>query len=377
MTIRMAIQGLGMVGGFGCGADAFRSALVGAPPVPEAVDFATIHGSRTVPGLRADTRPLREFVPVRARRRMEHHIRIALLAAVGALGDAERRGYGRPERLGIVMATGYGATCNSFDFQHLSATTLDFSGSPTEFSNSVHNAAAAYLSIALKENGPNHTVSHFDLSVPMALSVAAQWLAEERVEAVLVGAVDEFSKAQAHAWQARADQDPAAARLPVIGEGACFLLLSKADPGFTDPADGEAGRVGPYAAIDGVGLGRQGSPDAPVDLPRANLYLVGADGFGGRDRDYATLLQPAMAAAATAKAYAHVYGVLPVGMAFDLAVAALSLETGRTFTGVDLPALAAWVADAGPLKRDSRLCCLKLGVDDAFGWALLRAPEGA
>ena len=39
------------------------------------------------------------------------------------------------------------------DFQHLATAAEDFSGSPTQFSNSVHNAAAAYLSIALEENG--------------------------------------------------------------------------------------------------------------------------------------------------------------------------------------------------------------------------------
>jgi 3-oxoacyl-[acyl-carrier-protein] synthase II len=367
MTIQMAIQGIGAVGGFGCGTEMLLSALSGEPPVPEAFDLETIHGLRTVPRLGADTRPLRDYVPVRVRRRMEHHIRIALLAALDAVGDGERRGFSRPERLGIVMATGYGATCNSFDFQHLSATELDFSGSPTEFSNSVHNAAAAYLSIALKENGPNHTVSHFDLSVPMALSVAAQWLAEERVAAVLMGAVDEFSKFQAYAWQTRADQDPDAARLPAIGEGACFLLLSNLD------AEATHSSVSPYAAIRAVGLGRQRTPGAPLDLPQADLYLLGADGFGGRDRDYAAALSPAMAA----KAYAHIYGVLPVGMAFDLAVAALSRQSGRHFAGADLPAMTPWVREGGPLPRDGRLCCLKLGADDAFGWAVLGAAEKA
>jgi 3-oxoacyl-[acyl-carrier-protein] synthase II len=364
MTIQMDIQGIGVVGGFGCGVDLLLRALQSEPPAPEAIELETILGLRTVQGLRADTSPLRDFVPVRVRRRMEHHIRIALLAAFDALRDAERRGFDRPARLGIVIATGYGATCNSFDFQHLATAADDFSGSPTQFSNSVHNAAAAYLSMALGENGPNHTVSHFDLSVPMAMSVAAQWLAEERVAAVLVGAVDEFSKAQAHAWQARAEGDPAAARLPVIGEGACFLLLSRTEAGD---------KAGPYASVQAVGLGRRRRPNELVDLPPAAAYLLGADGFGEGDRDYAAALAPAV----PAKAYAHVYGVLPVGMAFDLAVAALSLENGRLFGGADLPALDHRAKEAGPLHRGDRLCCLKLGVDNAYGWVTLGAPEGA
>jgi 3-oxoacyl-[acyl-carrier-protein] synthase II len=361
MTTPMAIQGVGAVGAFGCGAGALRRALTGPAPTPEAVELATVFGPRTVQGLRADTRPLRDFVPVRILRRMEHHIRIALLAAFDALGDAERRGFHRPDRLGIVMATGYGATCNSFDFEHLATASDDFSGSPTQFSNSVHNAAAAYLSIALSENGPNHTVSHYDLSVPMALSVAAQWLAEGRVDGVLLGAVDEFSKAQACTWQDRAHADPAMANQPAIGEGACFLLL-------TPKADLD----GAYGLVQAVGLGRQTRANVLPGLPDADHYLVGADGFGVREGDYADLLPPGRSAAA----YGHVYGVLPVGMAFDLAVAALSLEAGRVLPGALPPILGPAPRRAGGLEHDDRLCCVKLGAEQGFGWALLSAAKG-
>jgi 3-oxoacyl-[acyl-carrier-protein] synthase II len=354
----MAIQGIGAVGGFGCGADALGKALTGPAPTPTTVEIDTVHGPRQVLGLRADTAPLRDFLPMRVMRRMEHHIRIALLAAFDALGDAERRGVKRPRRLGIVMATGYGATCNSFDFQHLATASDDFSGSPTQFSNSVHNAAAAYLSIALSENGPNHTVSHYDLSVPMALSVAAQWLAEDRVDAVLTGAVDEFSKAQACAWQARADADPAMANRPVIGEGACFLLLTA-----------KTGGNGAYGHVETIGLGRQAAPGVVPHIPHADHYIIAADGFGARDGDYAKLLPQGRPAAA----YTHVYGVLPVGMAFDLALAALSLEAGRFYPGAELPLQVDGPLEAVQLGNNARLCCLKLGADEGVGWATLTA----
>lgn len=365
--LKMAIKAIGAVGGFGCGVNALTTALKGRPPAPHSIELSTIHGVQRVQGLRADPSPLRDFVPVRVMRRMEHHIRIALLAAFDALGDAERRGAGDRGRLGIVMATGYGATCNSFDFQHLATASEDFSGSPTQFSNSVHNAAAAYLSIALEENGPNHTVSHYDLSVPMALTVAGQWLAEDRVDSVLVGAVDEFSKAQAYTWQQRVAKNHATACLPAIGEGACFLLLSRA----IDNA-GEAGAV--YATIDAVGIGRQPAAKQLPDLPVSDLYLIGADGFGGRDKDYVAVLP----ANCRAGAYPHIYGVLPVGMAFDVAIAALSLDGGQTFTSADLPILsgvqAAASGNAHHQKTDA-LCCLKLGALDAYAWTTVSAAE--
>jgi 3-oxoacyl-[acyl-carrier-protein] synthase II len=392
--IKMAIRAIGAVGGFGCGVDALTSALKGRPPAPDSIDLATIHGAQRVQGLRADPSPLRDFVPVRVMRRMEHHIRIALLAAFDALGDAERRGVGDRGRLGIVMATGYGATCNSFDFQHLATASEDFSGSPTQFSNSVHNAAAAYLSIALEENGPNHTVSHYDLSVPMALTVAGQWLAEDRVDSVLVGAVDEFSKAQAYTWQQRVTKNPAAASLPAIGEGACFLLLSRIvdganngnfsaianavgaarEAGAACEASANANAVGAYATIDAVGIGRQPAANHLPNLPKTDLYLIGADGFGSRDKDYAAVLP----ANCRAKAYPQIYGVLPVGMAFDVAIASLSLEAGQSFASADLPALsgatAAAAGNAHHPKTDS-FCCLKLGVLDAYAWATVSAAE--
>lgn len=362
--MKMAINAIGAVGGFGCGVGALTAALEGQPPVPVSIDLETVHGVQTVQGLRADPNPLRDFVPVRVMRRMEHHIRIALLAAFDALGDADRRGVGDRGRLGIVMATGYGATCNSFDFQHLATASEDFSGSPTQFSNSVHNAAAAYLSIALSENGPNHTVSHYDLSVPMALTVAAQWLREDRVDSVLVGAVDEFSKAQAYTWQQRVANDPAAAGLPAIGEGACFFLLSRAAGEDPHPMDA-------YCLLDAVGLGRQTTPGRVRGLPASDLYLIGADGFGARDRDYAAVLPTTCRAGA----YPQIYGVLPVGMAFDVAIAALGLDAGRTFTPANLPVPGG---DGGEWRSPvAAPCCLKLGARQTYAWAALsRAEEG-
>ena len=95
------------------------------------------------------------------------------------------------ERLGVIIASGYGALKTTFAFLD---SYLDFGyacSSPTHFSNSVHNAAAAHVSMQLQATAPSLTVSQFEMSTASALLTAAQWLAERRVERVLLGAVDE------------------------------------------------------------------------------------------------------------------------------------------------------------------------------------------
>ena len=63
-------------------------------------------------------------------RRIDHYIRMALLASFLALEDAGLLA-SKPDRMGIIVATGYGATCNTFDFQHSVITDSDPCGSPT------------------------------------------------------------------------------------------------------------------------------------------------------------------------------------------------------------------------------------------------------
>ncbi len=64
--------------------------------------------------------------------------------------------------------------------------------SPTHFSNSVHNAAAAHVSICYGITGPNLTISQFDMSFFPALITAMAWLGTEKVDAVLLGTSDAF-----------------------------------------------------------------------------------------------------------------------------------------------------------------------------------------
>ena len=123
---------------------------------------------------------LEEFLPARTLRRIDHFSRLGLLGSHLALADAELPEAER-SRLGIIIASGYGATGMTYAFLKSFITDGDICASPTYFADSVHNSAAAHISIQLGATGPNLTVSDFHLSVPSALATARLWLAEERV----------------------------------------------------------------------------------------------------------------------------------------------------------------------------------------------------
>ncbi len=350
--MKAAILGIGALGGFGCGITALEHALAQTPPIGQWVDFDTTQGPIRVPGLLADPSALVDYMPKRTLRRMDHNNRVALTAAFLALSDAgilEKKDRGR---LGIIVATGYGATCNNFDFQHLSSDGADFCGSPTKFSNSVHNAAAAYISISLAENGPNHSISHLDMSFPAAIMTALQWLREDRVDKVLVGGTDEFCKAIAYKWHcdhmASEPHDPIwplEAAPPMVGEGACFFVLSPAND--IAPA---------YGVIQRIAMER--NTRHPDNLPPAGAYIVSADASPHQIQ----VLCNALPDHATVAAYPYIYGVMPVGAAFDLAIATLCLKHGKIF--------ASKSQEHIPLPNGP-ICCFQFGIGGTSSWFIV------
>lgn len=356
MTMRMSIQGIGAVGSFGSGAQALRQALDSKSVPIGTLQVPTARGMLELPAFRADTAPLEEFVPRRALRRIDHFSRLALLGGHLALQDAGRLGADR-SRLGVVIATGYGAMQTTFAFLDSFIDGGDVCSSPTHFSSSVHNAAAANLSILLGATGPSLTVSQFELSVPTALLTARQWLAEGRVDAVLLGGVDELGEVLGYGWQ-RLFGVPDGPLLPldlgcqsaIPGEGAAFFLLAR---------EGEGGR---YGLIEEV---RQGDLcGRPLPLSPAPRLLLGADGH----RECSVLYGRCLPAEARVASFAPLYGSLPTGPAFDLAVAALASGDDRLFAPPPQGenGLPCAPLGAGPFG-EAPLGCLKLGRGGEYG----------
>ncbi len=354
MTGRVAVHGIGVVGGFGCGLEALRQALTAGEVRPQLAPVATPEGTQERPAYLADTSRLEEFVAKRALRRIDHFSRLALLGAHLALQDAGRLESDR-SRLGVVIATGYGALRTTFAFLDSFIEDGDGCSSPTHFSSSVHNAAAANISILLEASGPSLTVSQFEMSVPSALLTAAQWLEEGRVDAVLFGGVDEYCEVLGYCWYRFFGGGSGAVRpldlerqSAIPGEGAAFFLLTR-----------DAGAQPQYGYLAGVHQGNVGGGLPP--LPPGVRLLLGADGHEG----CGSLYRQHLPAGVPAASFAPLYGSLPIAPAFDLAVAGLCIREKRIFT-----APAGALGPAGSFAGDlgsTPLGCLKFGRGGDYG----------
>lgn len=317
--MRLAVKGIGVAGGFGCGVAELAAALKTGAARMEGMTIPSAQGALQLPAFRAETEPLEEFVPKRTLRRIDRYSKMGLLGSYLALQDAGMLGSDL-SRVGVVIASGYGATDTTFAFLDSIIADGDICASPTHFANSVHNSAAANISIMLGAKGPSLTVSQFDMSVPSALITARLWLAEGRVDAVLFGAVDEVSDLIGYLWhrqRSHGQENIAPLRFEeessIIGEGAAFLLLTRDDGG-----EG-------YCAINDVTMGSlyQGS----LPLPGNDALLVlGADGRKELGIRYRQLVPAEYRVAG----YAPLYGSMPAAPGFDLASAALLLKEGAS-----------------------------------------------
>jgi len=356
---RITVQGIGVVGAFGAGIGALRQALElgSSPRTPLSVPTGA--GPVELSVFQADTSPLKELLSSKVLRRMDHFTKLGLLASRLALADAGLADTGH-EGLGVIIASGYGATATTYALLDSIIADGDACSSPTHFAGSLHNACPANIAIVLGATGPSLTVSQFDLSVPSALLTARRWLLDGRVERVLFGAVDELSDLISYHWlRTRGLPSPepmvplrTGAESAVPGEGAAFLLLSRV-------AEARPG----YCTLESVLTGR-GQPCLPA---AATLLMLNADGRQELGSRYAAAAAGSRIACST-----PLYGSMPASPAFDLAVAALMLKEGRV---VASPGAAACdgqgqVATPGPLEA-ARIACLTLAEEDGYGWVEL------
>jgi 3-oxoacyl-[acyl-carrier-protein] synthase II len=310
----LIISGIGLVGGFGLGKEALLDALRNGGKPNGTVSVANPSGQRCLPAYQVDVSGVGRFVSAAAMRRMNRFAKLAVLGASLALEDA---GWPIPVKrkdVGLVIASGYGASKSTFDFLD---SMIDDNGSypsPTLFSNSVHSSAASHLGIILELEGPCLTVSQFEMSPISALLTARSWLVEGRVEAVLFGVVEEICPVLGYCYDrffgagAYGPIEPFAweRQTAIMGEGAAFLLLKCGDPDSR------------YGHIDRL-LWTQSRNFA---VPAGSLLVLGADGHTCCAEDYRRLSEGVV----SRTAYTPLYGSMPGGQAFDVAIAAISAE---------------------------------------------------
>ena len=300
------------MGGFGVGKEAAIEALRGGGKPNAVVPVTGPSGLRELPAYQADVSSAHRFVTPAVLRRMNRFAKMAVLGGALALEDAGWEIPLKRDDIGLVIASGYGASKSTFDFLDSMIEGEGQFPSPTLFSNSVHSSAASHLSIVLELGGPCLTVSQFEMSTVSALLTACQWLWEGQVQAVLFGAVDEICPVLGYCYDrffgtnASGPMEPFAwhRQTAVMGEGAAFLLLTR-----------ERGEGTAYGRIDRV----EWTQSRHVAVPPDSLLVLGADGQACCAADYRRLSETAN----DRVAYAPVYGSLPGGQAFDVALAAL------------------------------------------------------
>ncbi|HSO67735.1 MAG TPA: beta-ketoacyl synthase N-terminal-like domain-containing protein, partial [Desulfatirhabdiaceae bacterium] len=168
------INGIGVVGGFGCGIQRLEQAVIKQNiRNQETGAFGRDDTGVASSPQAADTALLSLLIPQKALRRVDHYSRMAILAGWLALTNAqndEKTTRSLSEPMGVIVSTGWGPTARACDSQSSDSDGLHLS--PIRFSNSVHNAAAAYISMLLKIRGPNLSINQYDMSVPLAFQTA-------------------------------------------------------------------------------------------------------------------------------------------------------------------------------------------------------------
>ncbi len=305
----MNVLGIGVLFSGGRGIDALRQALTAGWREPTCM---TIKG-RTVPVYRVDLERIQDKTVLKKLRRSDKLSKMAVLAATDALADSGLAEEGK-KRMGVIVATAFGAHVTTFEFLDGIIDFGEAAVSPTVFSNSVHNAAASYISSVLGIQGPTLTVTQFFFSFHAALQLADAWLREGRVDHVLVGAADQFGEVMGYiagselklARDGKIRPFSLKAGAAVPGEGAAFFLLGRKNPdrAYCRISEIQTGR-GPTSDSDDPDLDIL---DADGMIPDESVYIPSAD--GGRRM----------------AAYAPVYGSMMTGSAFSFAAAALMLK---------------------------------------------------
>ncbi len=315
MSDKTAICGLGMIGGFGVGNAAALQSLSqprgpnGRVPAQYGVDVPTL------PAYVADVGSLERFLNKRLLRRVNRYSKMALLGACLALEDAQ---YDIPvgsDRMGVIVASGYGALSTTFAFLDSMIDDGDALASPLLFSNSVHSSAASHITICLNIRGPSLTVSQFEMSGVAALMTAQQWLARGVVDAVLVGAVEELNTVTGYCYAQFYSPDTVSSTesKAIMGEGACFFLLRRASDA--------AARYGLLERANWLHVNNV------AVLPEAML-VCGDDGHPCCAAHYARFPH--------AVSFAQCYGSLPSGQLFDAAFALLAAQQKRQPTKIQV-----------------------------------------
>jgi len=305
------LNGLGIVAATGRGINSLRSALQSGwrPPVT-----ITLPDKCELPVYPLPSGALEDKSLGRKVRRSDRLSKMAVFAAADALDDAQLPPDLDRRRIGLIVTSAFGSHTTTFQFLDEILTYGDAAVSPTVFSHSVQNAAAAYVASTLDLQGPTLTLTQVHFAFHHALLLARQWLATGQCDHVLVGGMDELGSVMHFICRSllRSPMDGklrpfAFAKYPaaIPGEGSAFFLLS----GTPQP--------GSYARLEEITTAPWSAPAKAPDL-----HILEADGTLADESGYANFTS----VGAQFAAYAPLFGSMPGGTPLQAAAAALMLK---------------------------------------------------
>jgi hypothetical protein len=199
----VTIRSIGAVTPLGRNLQEIADALDHPPPNPQ-------------PILRVQENDLADPAKNRQLRRADRFIRMAALAALDAGAGMAM------DDVGLIITTGFGPHCRGFKFLDGILDCGDAAALPTDFSHSVHGAAASYIAGLLDLRGPTLTATDFEIGFEQAVLLAQCWLSQGICKSVLVGAVEELGDVMIHCASRMLNLSESFA----LGEGAVFLALT-------------------------------------------------------------------------------------------------------------------------------------------------------
>jgi 3-oxoacyl-[acyl-carrier-protein] synthase II len=405
------VTGLGTLGAWGGGADRLAAALAAGAPLAVEIDRAA--GYHRAAGARraclVPPGPFAGWLSPAESRRMSPPSKLAVAASRMALRGAGL-GEGVDSKMAVVLATAFGPSTNTEALLRQILLECPEAASPSLFMESVANAPAAQIAIALQARGASLTLCQREAGPLLALGTGAAEIAAGRADQVLAGAVDEMTPLL-HALLdrfgalARDTGDGELAR-PfdrrrdgfLAGEGASVALLESAAGLASRPGARPLARVlawgsafDPTAPPSGWGEGhrplarglrrtleRAGLGPADVDL-----IVSGASGARAGDRLEAAVLRAAWAGAplppvAAPKAVTGEYGGGHLGAAI-LAASGLGFGPCPGFAEAD-PELGIAPLDGAPLPAPGVVLATALAAGGAAAWVVLgkvdQGPQG-
>jgi 3-oxoacyl-[acyl-carrier-protein] synthase II len=304
----MNVLGIGIIFTGGCGIESFENALTQGWQMPSEIKLK----NKKSFAYQVELEGAVDKTLIKKMRRSDKLSKMAVCAASKALENSGIKNI-ENKRTGIITATAFGAHVTTFDFLDHILEYGEANVSPTVFSNSVHNAAASYISSVFNIQGPTLTVTQFFFSFHSALQLAGSWLQEGRCDYILVGAIEQYGDILGYVYDTKLTPAPDGKIKPfnfnptyhVPGEGAVFFLVSNE----------RSNNV--FCKIKNIFLGKNSGDSSPVDL-----NIIDTDGLLTDESVYIHSLSKDVPVAA----YSPLFGSTMISSAFNCAAGALMLK---------------------------------------------------